>query len=248
MNRKALLISNAGELGADNYCDGVKVDIENYVNFLTSPLGGGWYSHEIETLDRPSVSALKNNLSEIEKADYAFIVFCGHGYYSSARNSTILQLCKNEEIDSIELRSNTTKRTIILDCCREIVKDIITERVIAKFAEAKRDLNFSECRRYFNEAINKCSSSLIVGYACSKDETAGDSASIGGYYSYSILKSAEEWRKNNNVDISKKWSQLNIVHAHNSAIDSVRSLSGNTQNPEIDKPRSKPYFPFAIMA
>ena len=39
MKRKALIISNPGETGVENYCEGVKVDIQNYVCFIESPLG-----------------------------------------------------------------------------------------------------------------------------------------------------------------------------------------------------------------
>ena len=42
MTRKALIISNPGELGAENYCEGVKKDVANYKNFLMSAAGGGW--------------------------------------------------------------------------------------------------------------------------------------------------------------------------------------------------------------
>ena len=41
MTRKALIISNPGEIGAENYCEGVLKDVENFKNYLQSPKGGG---------------------------------------------------------------------------------------------------------------------------------------------------------------------------------------------------------------
>lgn len=59
------------------------------------------------------------------------------------------RLKKNEEIDSLDLREGSKMRTIVLDCCRKVEKDIITEAaVIAKFAEARAVLNASECRNF----------------------------------------------------------------------------------------------------
>ncbi|MCL6478698.1 MAG: caspase family protein [Peptococcaceae bacterium] len=138
MKRHALIISNPGELGAENYCEGVKIDVKNYISFLKSPLGGTWYDSEITHLDRPSRANVHNAITNISLCDYTFIVFCGHGYFSASKESTILELRKNEEIDSLDLRNGARKRTIILDCCRKIEKDIITETtIIAKFAEAR---------------------------------------------------------------------------------------------------------------
>jgi len=249
MRRHALLISNPGEPGTENYCEGVKVDIANYTSFLKSALGGTWYDAEITHLHRPSESGAKDAISNISSNDYTLVVFCGHGYYSAHRESTILELRKGEEIDSLDLRKGANKRTIILDCCRKVERDIIHEAALtAKFAEARAVLNRSECRKYFEAQLGKCSSGIVVGYACSKDETAGDSQSRGGYYSYSLLKSTATWHKTNNIDLSSEWKAFSVVAAHNSSIKEVSRLSGGNQNPEIEKPRSEPYFPIAIMA
>ncbi|MCL6478972.1 MAG: hypothetical protein K6T65_11240, partial [Peptococcaceae bacterium] len=105
-----------------------------------------------------------------------------------------------------------------------------------------------ECRRYYEKRLEQCPNGIVVGYACSKNETAGDSQSRGGYYSYSLLNSAMNWQKTNNIDLSSKWESFSIVAAHNASLSLVSRLSGGTQNPEIEKPKSEPYFPFAIMA
>lgn len=249
MKRHALIISNPGELGTENYCEGVNIDVKNYIYFLKSPLGGTWYDSEIAHLDRPSKENVNNAIKNISSCDYTFIVFCGHGYFSESKESTILELRENEVMDSLDLRKGSSKRTIILDCCRKIEKDYITETaIIAKFAETRAQLGPSECRKYYEKQLEKCPSGIVVGYACLKNETAGDSQSKGGYYSYSLLKSAIDWHKTNNIDLSRNWEAFSIVAAHNASISLVSRLSGGTQNPEIEKPKSQPYFPIAIMA
>lgn len=250
MKRHALIISNPGETGASNYCYGVKVDVKNYTDFLVSPLGGGWTRKEITIMDRPTRSDLYEHIKSISDCDYTFIAFCGHGYYSASREDTILELKRGQEYNSLDLRMGSNKRTIILDCCRKIERDIITDSIVAKsFSEDRgRILNLSECRHYFDEKVLSCPKGVVVCHSCAMDETAGDSQSRGGYYSYSILNSAIHWERGKNIDTAKKWSSYSIVKAHSAALVGVKKMSGGTQNPEIDKPRSEPYFPFAIIA
>ena len=249
MKRHALIISNPGEYGAENYCEGVKVDVQNYTAFLKSPLGGGWYDSEISHLDRPFCVNLEKSISDLSSYEYTFFVFCGHGFYSAQRESTILELRKGQEFNSIDLRKNSNKRSILLDCCRKVEKEIITEAaLVAKFAEAREMLNMAECRRYFEKQVDNCTKGVIVGYACSKNETAGDNQTKGGYYSHSILKAATSWRETHKIDLTKSWSAFSVVSSHDGAIPNVKRMSGGTQNPEIEKPRTDQYFPFAIMA
>lgn len=250
MTRKALIISNPGEKGDENYCEGVNVDVSNYKQLLTSPLGGLWLSAEITHLDRPKTNHVIKEIAYLANIDYTFIVFCGHGYFSTKSDTTVLELQKYEELNSLELRANANKRTIILDCCRKVVKEAILEKAFAAKAERMiPHLKPDECRRYFDSQIGKCSKGIVVGYACKKDEVAGDSQSRGGYYSYGILQSAINWHDNiNNIDLEKSFYHFSIVKAHEEGIVRVRQLSGGTQNPEIEKPRSDPYFPLAIIA
>ena len=249
MKKQALIISNPGEVGAQNYCHGVAVDVANYFSFLTSSLGGSWYESEIKQLIRPTKIEMANAISNHSTIDYSLIIFCGHGYFSLNKDSTILELKKNEEFDSNDLRQGAKKKTIILDCCRQVVNDISPDKaLLTKFARTDTKLNKAYCRMYFENTINSCSNGIVLGYGCSKNETAGDNQTRGGYYSYSLLKSASNWFETNKISPLDDFSCLSIVSAHDESIKTVKALSGNAQNPEIEKPRSGPYFPFAIMA
>ena len=248
MKRQALLITNPGEPGASNYCEGVNRDAESYRAFLKATFGGAWYGHEIEHLPRPSVAQLRLALQKLRAADYGLVIFSGHGEYEASKKATVLELRSGEEIDSAELRAGATRQTLILDCCRAIAPESRRIAVYAEALEKRAEDRTAECRRYYEERISDCASGLCILWGCSVGETAGDDKSRGGYYSLSLLDEAESWAKNNDVNVSESYSILSVVQAHDAATPRVRQLSGNRQNPTIDKPRSGPYFPFAVVA
>jgi hypothetical protein len=109
MTRKALLLANPGEKDGGAYCDGVNKDMSNYQSLLLAPIGGWWRAEEIQVLTRPTVSQVRAALNELRQADYGFVAFAGHGYYSARSESTILVLAKGQEIDSGELRNGAPK-------------------------------------------------------------------------------------------------------------------------------------------
>lgn len=73
-------------------------------------------------------------------------------------------------------------------------------------------------------------------------------AQKGGYYSHSLINSATKWADSDTKDLSKSVYYFSVISAHDAASLSVRALSGGRQNPHVEKPRSEPYFPFAVMA
>lgn len=124
-SRRALLISNPGEIGAENYCKGVYVDIRNYTRLLLSPQGGSWDPSEIRHLDRPTAQNVRDWLAYFSTHDYVLVMFTGHGWYSSVDRDRILELGNKEKLQSIELRKGSSKRTIILDCCQKVYAESI---------------------------------------------------------------------------------------------------------------------------
>ena len=241
MRRKALIISNPGEAGAENYCEGVNKDVVNYKNFLMSPQGGYWFENEITCLDRPSFELLKVYMALLNNVDYTMIVFCGHGY--SYQDETILELKKDCEVYADSLKNGAKKRTIILDCCRKGAKSI-DESIIHEYASLieKRAMDGMSARKYYDELISLCHNGVVVTYACDLDETAGEDSRKGGYYSYSLLQSANRWAQQSTFTKSYQ----SIVTAHELASNLTKIRSNYEQNPQIEKPRSTPYFPFVV--
>jgi len=250
MNRKALLIGCPGRLGRQDYLPGVGRDLANYRRFLRSPLGGGWYSSEIISLDDPPVSVLRAAIQSLKSADYSFALFSGHGYVTSNRRSTIICVRGDEEMDSSELRAGAQKQTLVLDCCRVVAKPMLAEDALAKMdsTAAAKSLSSAACRRYFEKAISECPSGLIVAHSCDVDETSNDDSVRGGYYSYSLIDVAEDWAEKNTADLSKYYAIFDMPPVHDIASNAVQRLSGKRQNPKMEKPRTGPYFPFAVIA
>ncbi len=79
MKRKALMITNPGDEGSDNYCPGVLVDNNEYKKYIKSKHAGAWIDqeensnqYEIIELIKPSLDQLNSQLSYLkhESLDY----------------------------------------------------------------------------------------------------------------------------------------------------------------------------------
>jgi hypothetical protein len=251
MDRKVLLITNPGEQGAKNYCDGVNRDIENYSEFLSSPIGGAWDAkNEFVHLHRPDVTAVRKELSSLNSSEYSLVIFCGHGEYSSKNDTTILELRSGQEIDSKEMHCGSSRRTLLIDCCRKKAPTLKLEDMMRKMATASfQEFDADKSKRCYNNEILRCSVGLVIGYACKIGEEASDDEERGGVYSYNLIKSARKWATTKDVStlrMNNQYSSFSIVDAHSSIVNTVATLTNNAQHPSITKPRSEPYFPFAI--
>lgn len=238
MTRKALIIGNPGETGAENYCAGVLKDVDNFKTYLQSSRGGGWYRNEISTLMKPDKTTLSGALLSLYEVDYTFVVFCGHGY--AWKEETILELSKNNEINANYLKLGAKKRTIILDSCRKEeypLKSILEHQGIEKSFVA--DAAIANSRRNFDNALTRCVDGIVLINSCAYNETATDLDKYGGLYCYNYIKYAAQYPLSSN-------QYLTVVGVHNATSEIVRENSAGNQNPTIEKPRTMPYFPFAV--
>lgn len=248
-SRKALIIG-----APDEKIPGVNVDIKNLTDFLKSPIGGFWYDGEITTLISPSGAYIRRHIELLNVYDYSLTFFAGHGYHSIERKRTILHINSRETFDSLELRVGAAKHSLIMDCCRKPE----SERRLLKAAMDSLTLNEArdqrpdpeQCRHYFNKAISDCENGLVVMNSCSINETAGESSSEGGYYTSSLIDSANEWAKDRlkKIDLNKNYATSSTQECHDSAAIQVKILSGGRQNPTFESPRSEKKFPFAVIA
>ncbi len=242
IKKYALLIGNPGEENAKNYCPGVFADIKNYESFLKSPIGGAWNSSEIIAKVKPSQNQVISTIANIQStADYAFIVFCGHGWFSESRNTTMLELNQNENIDYKELTKGAKKQLLILDCCRTKLKEIIQDSYKLSFSE-RRSQDSTYSRYYFEKYLEHCETGLIQINSCRIDESAGED-SKGGYFSSSLISEMNI----DNYDLSQDgYRVIDIVDAFDLANRKVISETSGRQTPELIKGRRNYYFPFAV--
>jgi hypothetical protein len=250
MNRLALIISNPGEPGAENYCGGVTRDVVNYRSFLLSPVGGLWRAWEIVEMNRPTTEEVRRKVQGLSAYDYILVVFSGHGGHSITLDSTFIELRAGQEIDSAEFRLDATKQTIILDCCRRKFPGMpmVEARDMMKLSAAGPTINPTECRKYYDKRIEECPKELVVLYACGIDQLSADDDQRGGIYSHSLLEASKNWAINSTVDTSRTIDIRSVVNAHEAAVPLVQRARGARQTPHIEKPRTGPYYPFCVVA
>ncbi len=254
VTRRALLISNPGEAGAENYCKGVYADMRNYDRFLNAAHGGWWFAQEIVARERPSRDEVRRLVKEMSSADYLFIGFAGHGWFSSKDNATVLTLRKGEELSSLELLIGGAKRTIILDCCREIHNESALEKVAElrslnlSRAEVKRKPVGQLCRSLFDQEIVKAGNEAVILHSSTPPEKSGDDERVGGHYTSSVIGCADEWAGEVAETSWRNNVAMSVVVAHDVASPETTRRRAGKQKPYIEKPKSGPYFPFAVFA
>lgn len=256
VTRCALLITNPGETGAENYCKGVYVDARSYQRLLLSAYGGAWEQSEIIVRDRPSKAMVQDDVKRLAAYTYSLIIFSGHGWYSSVNLCNVLTLRKDEDIAVDELLVGSIKRSVILDCCRKVYHEPIGMfgTKISAFNEAilaatGRIADPIKCRALYLGLIENAPTGVVVISSCGIGETAGDDEFQGGRYSSSLVSVADQWAKEEAAKPAAFGaSYSSIVATHDRATVLTKHRSGNTQNPTITKPKSMPYYPFTVFA
>ena len=106
-------------IGDTSDLQGVPLDIRDYYDFFTRPIGGNWCNDEIEILRSPTQRFLRKTIGEIRKADYDYVItfFSGHG--CEVDDEIVLTINgDNEDIMLDDLRNLSQKQLLIIDCCR----------------------------------------------------------------------------------------------------------------------------------
>lgn len=250
MKRKALIIGTPGDGVHSKKLPGVDVDLANYRRYLMSPLGGAWAQEEIVVLQSPSANHLKEQLSELRKADYAFVTFSGHGGYNNVTQSTHIELGPNQLFDSRQMLIGAPRQTVVLDCCRErytpdLLKYLVERASLESYTEG---LDRKRCREMFDAYLKKCLPAVIILNACDINETAGDDPTRGGIYSSSLIESAKVFCKETSLTNIREVAILDVPDAHCRAAAKVQNERDGRQNPTISQPRVSTYFPFAVVA
>lgn len=257
ITRRALLLSNPGEVDEENYCRGVYVDIASYRRLLLSPEGGAWEPSEIQSLDRPTAGEVRLWVADFSRYDYALIMFTGHGWFSSIDKDRVLTLKKGEEIASNELLKGTKRRTLVLDCCQKIHAESLVEKKVRslsasayQFANAAqtRMPNPEKCRRLFLDTVAKAEPGFIRMCSCQPGELSRDDDASGGYYNSSLIDCADDWATEQAQNVWGGEVSFTVVGVHEPAAAKTRAKSAQAQNPTIEKARTGPYFPFAVFA
>lgn len=237
MERRALII----------YCDktasgalnGPDVDNENYRGYLRSNLGGDWVDEEIKSLHNPTVSEVKSAIeNHLKGADYAFIIFTGHGCTNSTDDLQYIELMDDDMPISEFKKSNVLKQTIIIDACRTYALLNLTKA----FGLVEENLSTygKSTRALFDKAVSVSDIGTTIMYAAGKGAAAYTSKE-GGLYLRHLVKIANAWKENNKHD-----NVLSVLEAHNLTKKFLWEYTDSSQIPEISEEKRKIYFPFAV--
>ena len=249
MDRKALIISNPGEVGDKHYFKGVYIDVDKCEKFLLSPIGGYWYSSEIKLLNRPSVSEVRDEVSDLKKYAYSLIIFTGHGWYSADADSTILQLRENQEIDSVELLEGVSKRTIIIDCCSEIYSGTVLSEVRKmEIANTKLVIHPNSCRLSYDKEITESGDGFVMTFSCRSGEKSYGDDEFGSFYIHNLIRKAKGWANSLSLDTEKYYDSKSISEIHELAKEGASRMSGNRQIPRLSQSKDGNSFPFCVVA
>jgi hypothetical protein len=191
VTRRALLIGNSGGYRNLHLLNGVKIDLDNYRNFLTSKAGGQWYNHEITTLVDPDENTVLKAVQQ-SNADYSFIAFSGHGFINSYTASDYVCL-KDKDLSTGKLVSPSAKQTIVIDACREIITEVPEDLTKVFSLNESRQFEGINTRELFDEAIQSMPSGVLVVYSTQPNESAGDDDYKGGHFTYSFIQAGRNW-------------------------------------------------------
>lgn len=141
----------------------------NGIRTFSLGLWGAWIGGEYgEIIEEPSgmgdqqeLNWLTEKLGEINRnADYAIIVFVGHG--DAYQGPDRIQLSKGGIVNvgdflPLEGEENIKRRTVIIDACRSLQggtpRQLILEQ---RIYSGDGQIEYDWCRRYYNELIESC--------------------------------------------------------------------------------------------
>lgn len=218
MKRKALLIGNSNGLA------GVKLDISNMWNFLSSDKGGAWNSSEIVVLMNPTKIELTATIKKIkdDRPDFSIVLFSGHGGF---RKQTILELNKDGETVEESLLLNLAPRQInILDCCRSVVQEVRKALDSAMFAALRESYN--PVRDRYNQRVMQAIPQQVQLYGCSVGQASYDTAN-GAVYLNNFLAAAQA------IDVSSSSKTVGTAHAEAAEI----TMRQKDQKPDAVLPK-----------
>jgi len=225
MKKIALLIGNSDDL------PGVKKDLNDWKNFLVSPVGGAWdeFNEIVPFMNKPKALLLGYIQKIKQRFDFAIVVYSGHGAYNK---QTILEINKKEKIEETDLLHIAPKQISIFDCCRAL-----TERSTSLF-EGRNfysingiSYNLEDIRQAYEQKIMQATEQQVCLYACSIGETALDTEE-GGLYTQTLLKEAKSFPDN------EAFRAAANIHTDAAAKTSLKAMKlKHNQNPSAILPR-----------
>lgn len=223
MKRKAILIASPlAQFGnpPPKPIWGVRNDIIVWENFLTSSMGGCWDSRsEIINASEYTGARLKREISLLDRMDYIFFVYSGHGF-SDDQNDYILLGNGKDSISLAEIKSwlapKTDCGTIVVDACRELIPSSSQSGVLLRIEKNSNSLDESVSKSFkssWETEFRHCSTKGIVTIqSCERGKKSfmlGDNQfSVFSWFLNRGFRSRKHWLTVGDAfDIAKRYTQ-----------------------------------------
>lgn len=232
MNRRLIFTTNEG--GTDEFLPGVAVDLQHYIEFFQSDEGGAWEKWEMCHLSncknkREFMISLCANISF---CDYLLLVFIGHGG-ATRYGETQFKLSCGDSVTMSEIRNwaHSVRCLFIADSCRCVENERINENAQRDeermFSVSENKEHRMKCRQIYNNCIKDLpKGSFTAGLAVSLGEEAKEDSN-GGYYSQSLIKSANSVLNAVDAGHCEKFYSIHAMAKLN-----IQQLFGDIQHPD----------------
>lgn len=222
MKRYSIIIGCAG-LGRQ-YRLGIEKDVDNFVEYLKSNKGGGWYDSEILPLKNENKNTILEAINNAKnKYNYVLVVFSGHGNYSKYLNKRRLYTNEGDFFYETDIQGIASKQLTIIDSCACVEHEVSEESIIKSFSAITENLYFKkDYRKLFDEWIESCPNQTIEMYSCEEGEESSDTGN-GGLYAYNLILAA--------IKTDEELSCLNAHEISKQKVIETAKNKGNQQNP-----------------
>lgn len=215
----------------DNPIKGVDADIAAWKAFLSSAVGGGWTSGEIEDLSGWSRENLLDYCHSGVASDYSLVCFSGHGFVAKDDldfDVTHLKLNDSEIVAEWELYPRGERGLMILDCCR-----MPRELSVWKMPlEESSSWDLESSRKMFNQCMMHCEKGVSTVYAVNVNQQAEDDPS----FTRAMLDTAVQMAS----------TALTAVVRVNEAVERVKGNMSLRKSPLYEGGRRVGHFPIAV--
>lgn len=205
---------------------GVSVDINNYMRFFDSDIGGAWDFSEITVLSNEPKSKILACVDILRRMrlDYFIMIFGGHGCWS---RQNILQVnSSGEKIPEESFIGVAERQLSIFDTCRGISSRITMDSLLAEAAGYTRKSR-QEIRHRYDDRTMQAIEQQCKLYACQIGQSASDDER-GGFYSRNLIGSSS---------MILPGEFFTVPAAHFKAKERTEKETNGRQSPQITQPR-----------
>ena len=245
MKRHALLV---GSTRGNNPLPMVTRDLNVMMDHLKSIKGGAWEISEISMLCDTDVSTVNKKLIEIsiQKNDFLFFYWSGHGGHNKDMNQLALEVSPKSDMYEADFEKLAPRQLMIFDTCRTFFSENVAS--MESLRESKLfstvDTNLRMIARQIYEVAVMSSPEGVQSFYSSELGKPSNATSRHSKFTKCILDVAEQWYVATKSNIMAHASMLFVVDAATPCCQTRGG--GGSQTPDYAVPKSSNLFPFIV--